>query len=356
MLHRVQPGPVPAFAPNARLTISPEYLHTLLAGFRAANIDVISMDEALARIRSSQRTRRFVCFTFDDGYRDNLDHALPVFRRFHAPYTVYATTSFVERALAPWWVALEHVIMREREVRWTEARPAQVLSDASSAMQPAAAKLRCSYARLAQLHSDLSSAPWHATDTVRFETSSLAAKQRAFGQLSARFLQMQVAELSLQLERFLSDHGLSMRQLAERELCSWSDLRSLQDAGVEIGCHAVSHARLSYERASTVRDELDRARSLLEAKLGQPVRHLAYPYGKREHVGPRELAIASELGFKSAVTTRPGCLFAAHAAHPHALPRIEVTSAFSPSPHYLQTILAGLPVLARNRGRLVIND
>jgi peptidoglycan/xylan/chitin deacetylase (PgdA/CDA1 family) len=315
MLHRVQPGPAPAFAPNARLCISPEYLRALLAGFRAADIDVIGMDEALARVRSSQRTRRFVCFTFDDGYRDNLEHALPVFRRFRAPFTVYATTSFVERSLAPWWLALEQVIAREPELCWIAAGT-----------------------------------------RLRFAARSVAAKQRAFDQLSARFLGMTVAELSPTLDRFLREHGLSMQQLAEREICSWSELRSLQEAGVEIGCHAVSHARLSWEHAATARDELSRARSLLEAQLGQPVRHLAYPYGKREHVGPRELAIASELGFASAVTTRPGCLFAAHKAHRHALPRIEVSPAFSSSTHYLRAILTGLPILARNRGRLLVHD
>jgi hypothetical protein len=105
-----------------------------------------------------------------------------------------------------------------------------------------------------------------------------------------------------------------------------------------------------------VQDELAGARSKLEAELGQPVRHLAYPYGKPEHVGPREFASARQLGFASAVTTRSGMLFVEHAAHRYALPRVEVSPAFAASPHYLHAILSGLPTLARNRGRLVITD
>src|ERR1700759_469466 len=107
MLHRVQPGPAPAFAPNARLSITPEYLASLLASLRDADIDILSLDDALARIARPERTRRFVCFTFDDGYRDNLEHALPVFQCFGARFTLYATTSFADRTLAPWWYALE---------------------------------------------------------------------------------------------------------------------------------------------------------------------------------------------------------------------------------------------------------
>ncbi|HTU62310.1 MAG TPA: polysaccharide deacetylase family protein [Polyangiales bacterium] len=313
MLHRVQPGPAPAFAPNARLSISPDYLRSLLVGFRAADIDVVSLDEALARMRDPTHTRRFVCFTFDDGYRDNLEHALPIFRRFRAPFTVYATTSFLDRTLAPWWVALERVIAQKREVAWVSADSEAVL---------------------------------------RYSTASLAEKRRVFAELTERFMSMTAAELPLLLARFLNGHGFSMCDLAESEMCSWSELRSLHDAGVEIGCHAVSHARLRCETPETVRDELSRARSLLEAQLSQPVRHLAYPYGKPEHVGPRDFAIARELGFASAVTTRPGCIFAAHTAHPHGLPRVEVTPSFEASPHFLQAILSGLPLLARNGGRM----
>jgi peptidoglycan/xylan/chitin deacetylase (PgdA/CDA1 family) len=137
-------------------------------------------------------------------------------------------------------------------------------------------------------------------------------------------------------------------------MCDWSELRQLAYAGAEIGCHAVSHPCLCRESAADVRSELALARAQLEAALARPVRHLAYPYGKREHVGAREVAIARELGFASAVTTRQGALFSAHAAQLHALPRVEVTPSFAASPRYLQTILMGLPLWARNRGRLVM--
>jgi peptidoglycan/xylan/chitin deacetylase (PgdA/CDA1 family) len=311
MLHRVRPGPVPAFAPNARLCISPGYLRALLSSFRVADIDVIGLDEALARVHSPKRTRRFVCFTFDDAYRDNLEYALPVFRRFHAPFTVYATTSFADRALAPWWYALEYVIAREAAVHWLKER---------------------------------------------FVTSSLAAKRRAFGALSARFFELPVQQLRVQLQSFLTAHGRSMFELAQRDMCDWSELRTLQASGVEIGCHSVSHARLSHETEQSVHDELSSARCRIETELGQPVRHLAYPYGKREHVGRREFAIARQLGFTSAVTTRPGSLFAAHAVHRYALPRVEVTPSFEASPRYLHAILSGLPLIARNRGRRIVSD
>ncbi|HET8931857.1 MAG TPA: polysaccharide deacetylase family protein [Polyangiales bacterium] len=320
MLHRVQPGARRAFAPNARLSISPAYLNALLASFRAAEIDVLTLDEALARVHSRRCTRRFVCFTFDDGYHDNLEHALPVFQRYRAPFTVYATTSFADRTLAPWWSALEAIIARETELSWTEPG-----CDEAAALR-------------------------------RFVTKTSAAKERAFAVISQRFLALTASELSLQLQRFVGAHGHSLSELAAREMCSWSELRALQAAGVEIGCHAISHPRLSLETSESAHAQLAGARDKLEAELGRPVRHLAYPYGKPEHVGPREFAIARELGFTTAVTTRAGLLYPEHITHLHALPRIEVTETFASSPHYLQTILSGLPLIARNGGRRVVGE
>jgi peptidoglycan/xylan/chitin deacetylase (PgdA/CDA1 family) len=315
MLHRVQPETSVRFAPNARLSISPAYLAALLSSFRAGDIDVLGLDEALARVHCRTRTRRFVCFTFDDGYRDNVEHALPIFQRFRAPFTVFATTAFADRTLAPWWYALEHVIAREKQVFWLEGQHSQ-----------------------------------------RYATASMPDKQQAFAALSARCFALRAHELAPQLERFLTLHGCSMRELAEREMCDWSELRRLRAAGVEIGCHAASHARLSHETAEGVHAELGSARARLEAELGCPVRHLAYPYGKREHASAREIGIAHTLGFHSAVTTRAGLLYAGHTAHRHALPRIEVTPGFADSPHYLHAILTGLPVIARSRGQRIIHD
>jgi peptidoglycan/xylan/chitin deacetylase (PgdA/CDA1 family) len=52
--------------------------------------------------------------------------------------------------------------------------------------------------------------------------------------------------------------------------------------------------------------------------------HFAYPYGDRIAAGPREFALARAVGFKTAVTTRPGMMFAKNAQHLTALPRVSL--------------------------------
>jgi len=319
LLHRVQPATTftahEAFAPNAGLSVTPAYLDALLRGFRAAGTDIIGLDEAMRRVATDGASRRFVCFTFDDGYRDNLEHGLPVFQRYGAPFTVYATSGFVERSLDPWWCVLEHIVARSGRVRWRGAQ-----------------------------------------DETVYDTADLSAKYLAYAALTRAFLRLPTADVRVQLRRLAEDHALSWGEFAEREFCTFAELRALRAGGADIGCHTVSHARLMGESEAVARHELSAARATLEAELGCPVTHLAYPYGKRDHVGPRELALAKELGFASATTTRKGALFAAHSQHRHALPRVEVTPSFEASPHYLQTIVSGLPLLIWNRGHRAIID
>src|SRR5690606_2828824 len=77
---------------------------------RAEGIEVVTLDEMCRRLATGDRSRRFACLTFDDGYRDNRDVALPVLREFGAPFTVYVTTDFAEGRGRLWWVALERLI------------------------------------------------------------------------------------------------------------------------------------------------------------------------------------------------------------------------------------------------------
>ncbi len=73
-----------------------------------------------------------------------------------------------------------------------------------------------------------------------------------------------------------------------------------------------------------MRTEVGASRSVLEDRLARPVVHLAYPVGDAGSAGSREFRAASDFGFASAVTTRPGLIYPAHSAHMTALPRVSI--------------------------------
>src|SRR3954468_25051709 len=99
MLHHVRPARKAAFQPNRHLEVTPDFLRATLSHLRSREIDIVSMDELHARLVQGRFERRFAAFTLDDGYRDNLDFALPVLREFDAPLAVYvASMLFAEYA------------------------------------------------------------------------------------------------------------------------------------------------------------------------------------------------------------------------------------------------------------------
>jgi peptidoglycan/xylan/chitin deacetylase (PgdA/CDA1 family) len=120
-------------------------------------------------------------------------------------------------------------------------------------------------------------------------------------------------------------HGVDEAAIC-RDLCmSWDELKSFAaDPLVTIGGHTITHCNLAQQSESVAGEELTVSRVRIEEKLERPVLHFAYPYGDRNAAGPREFALTATAGYKTAITTRPGMLFAECAEHLTALPRVSL--------------------------------
>jgi len=132
-----------------------------------------------------------------------------------------------------------------------------------------------------------------------------------------------------------------MQAFAANLCMTWDELAKLAaDPLVTIGAHTVNHPILSKLDDRTARAEIAGSCDVIAAALGGRPAHLAYPVGDRSAAGPREFKIAAELGFKTAVTTRPGVVFASHAEHMMALPRISLNGNFQRS-RYAKVLISG---------------
>jgi peptidoglycan/xylan/chitin deacetylase (PgdA/CDA1 family) len=94
------------------------------------------------------------------------------------------------------------------------------------------------------------------------------------------------------------------------------------------------------------------SRSVIEASLGVRPDHLSYPLGDPGSAGQREFRIAAELGFKTAVTTRPGVLFPEHCRYPTALPRVSLNGEYQQR-RYVGVLLSGAATAIWNGFRRV---
>ena len=288
MLHHVRPPHDGDFQPNRHLEVTPQFLRAVLTHLKSRDIDIVSMDEAHDRLRTRNFARRFACFTFDDGYRDNRDHALPVMREFAAPFTVYVTSDFAEGTGRLWWVALERTIAKASSI---EVK----MGDA----------------------------------TARFNTKTASAKQAAYDRLHDWLRCLPAHDIQREVSALCERHGLDEAAIC-RDLClSWDELKSFAaDPLVEIGGHTITHCNLAQQSEEVASEELTASRARIEEKLQRPVLHLAYPYGDRNAAAAREFALAAATGYKTAVTTRPGMIFPDNADHLTALPRVSLNGKY----------------------------
>ncbi len=312
MLHHVRPFDGAGFAPNRLLEVEPAFLDAALARIAALGYELVSLDEALARI-GAPSARPFVALTFDDGYRDTATYALPILEKHAAPFTLYATTGFAERTARLWWIELEAAIraLARIEVEIDGRRLALVAG----------------------------------TDDE---------KQAAFGTLYWLLRAGQEDRLLDVIAALTRQAGLDAAAIPARLCLDWAGLASLARHPLcTIGAHTLTHPMLAKHDADLVRRELEESRRAIEMRIGLPVRHLAYPVGDPRSAGPREHAIAAELGYASAVTTRPGLIFPAHRAHATALPRLSLNGHYQ-SLDALEVLLSGVPFALWNKGRRVV--
>lgn len=111
-LHSVHPEAPAAFDPNGVLRIMPEFLETAIETVRKQGYDTVSLDEAATRLKSPGSGRPFVCFTLDDGYRDNREHAYPVFKKHGVPFAIYVPAAYADGQGDLWWYALEGALRK----------------------------------------------------------------------------------------------------------------------------------------------------------------------------------------------------------------------------------------------------
>ena len=301
MLHHVRPAHAGPFQPNRHLEITPDFLRATLAYLRATDVDIVTSDEVQRRLTERDFSRRFACFTCDDGYRDNRDHALPAMRDFDAPFTVYVTSDFASGTGRLWWVALERVVAR----------------------------------------ADVIEAPIDG-QMVRLDTSTLAGKDMAFDRLHGWLRGLpEEADIRREVSALCAAHGID-EDAVSRELCmSWDELKPFAaDPLVTIGAHTVSHCNLAKQTEAMVVHELSASRTDIENVLQRPAVHLAYPYGDRCAAGTREFALAKSAGFETAVTTRPGVIASDNFSQLTALPRVSLNGNYQDT-RYLPVLTSG---------------
>ena len=275
---------------------------------RESGYEIISLDEVHDRLVNKEFDRKFAAFTLDDGYIDNFTHALPVFEKNDAPFTVYVCTGFPDGEVLMWWEVLEQIINNHDHV--------SMLIDGQK---------------------------------FDYVTRTTAEKYTAFNAIYWALRGLPHEKQYSEAEKIAEQYNFDWKGLCRSCSMSWDQIRKLNEHPlVTIGAHTINHYALRKLPADQVQEEADQGRKILIQQLGEDPKHFAYPYGDSGSAASREFEIMRDLGFTTSTTTRKAVLFPEHADHLQALPRVSLNGDYQ-SARYVDLFLSGAPFALSNK-------
>lgn len=213
----------------------------------AKHFTVVSLDDALRRLKDGPLTRDYVVITFDDGYKDNYAQAFPLLREYGFPATTFLIAGLVGTSMIPWYDALALKLAARLREGWIPPS------------QPTAPGL------LTAIRRTLSK----SGEVDRKVQAAVAILKTAHGRLREDVLR------SLQLDGAVGDHGAR----APFTLLSWDEARQMACHGMSFGSHTMNHPVLTNIGGKEAMDELETSKAVVARQLGGECRFFAFPNG-----------------------------------------------------------------------------
>lgn len=268
--HRIGPSRDAGLLDPETFDASTEQFERQLA-YLSEGHNFVSLDDIRRYLDGGSLPPNAVFISFDDGYRECLTTTLPILQKYGVRATFFIATSFTEDRRLPWWDHLSLLVRRRKRDQIVLTRPYPMQLD-------------------------------------------LSREGEAIHQLQV----LVKTHYGLDLEGFLDDIAEATgarlerdeeRELVDRHLLTWEELRALQAGGQDLQCHTHTHRVLHTLRPDDLRAELRRSKEILTERVGGPIDTIAYPVGYpigRAHRVRRALeAEGFRLGFSNNTGANP---------------------------------------------------
>ena len=259
IFHRVLPEPDTLFLDEIDASRFDE-----LCGWLKGWFNILSLDDAVARIKTGTLPARAACITFDDGYADNHNVALPILQRHGLTASFFVATGFLDGGR----------MWNDTVIESVRLTPLSVL----------------------QLGGPM------GAGFANVLVSTIEEKRDAIQAIINQLKYKPVAERAALTEQIAQ---LSQVRPSINLMMTSAEVRALRHAGMQIGAHTVSHPILATLDRSTAHAEIAESKKTLESLLGERVGLFAYPNGKPQlDYNGESVDIVRGLGFDAAVSTR----------------------------------------------------
>lgn len=220
--------------------------------------EVVLLEELLAdpgAYRSSGKTP--ATLAFDDGYKDNIEYAAPILKKYNCPASFYVVTGGIDTDTPTWTYVVDRAIY--------------------------------------DTHKASIELPFDFTPAgLRHIALNVGTRKQAVSPLKS-WLKMLSNTQRLAAMKAILEQCDDVPHPAG-QMMSWSDIRQLQQSGYTIGSHTHSHPMLgALESEQEIQDELSISAGRIKAETGKAPVTISYPINSFDE---RVIRIAKACGYK----------------------------------------------------------
>ena len=244
---------------------------------------VVSLSELVESL--GNRTGAGVALTFDDGYADNAETAMPLLEKHNCSATFYLASGLVGSAREYLQDDLERLVL--------------LAPDCPD-------ELHLTVGGQHYLWGMRSRNPEHKDALTAGGCSMTSEKDptprhRAHREIHALLRRASPSERERGLEQLRCQCGDPGPARSTHRAMSWDQARQMVACKLaDLGAHTVNHPYLSVLPLAEQRTEILESKRTLEEQIGRPVGSFAYPYGTRQSYSAETVGLLKELGFSNA--------------------------------------------------------
>lgn len=259
LFHRISPHQDPLWPP-----VRPEHFDEIL-NYLKRNFEIVPLEETVLGNYKPTKSKQLCAITFDDGYKDFLEYALPIINKYKVPASLYVITDCVNSNVPPWTYLFNHLLLNS--------------------------KISSLEIDSIEIPDSLKNNSW------KNEEEKIACIKRfspVLKTISDEEKERIMSRVQTQIKDVETPKGLML---------SWDEIKVIKSEGIEIGSHSGNHPALSrHLNLDTVRYELIRSGEEIKEAIGKFPIAISYPFGIYNNEVKK---IAKEVGYKMGLTVLP---------------------------------------------------
>ena len=259
LFHRISPHIDPVWSP-----ISPAHFDKILT-YLQKHFEIVPLEQTILGNYKPNESKKICAITFDDGYKDFVEYALPIIKKHNVPASMYVITDCVDSGLPPWTFIFNHLLLN------TKNSTLEIDS--------------------VEVPNNIRKIKW---TTLREKVTYINYISHVLKRISDEERESIMQQIHAQIKDVVNPHGLMM---------TWDDIRNICKEGIEIGSHSANHPVLSKDlHLDNVKHELKRSGEEIEKEIGKFPLAISYPFGIYNNEAKK---IAKQVGYKMGLTVFP---------------------------------------------------